>query len=82
MYAESQIMARKLLKLRGGEDLATPGFRSSQPMNREFQARFTAILLGLLTLTAIIFAVSMGLFGGIAPAWHASRREILAALRD
>ena len=24
----------------------------------------------------------MGLFGGIAPAWHASRREILAALRD
>jgi len=33
-------------------------------------------------ITAIIFAVSMGLMGGIAPAWHASRREILAALRD
>jgi len=33
-------------------------------------------------LVAIAFAVSMGLFGGIAPAWHASRREILAALRD
>jgi ABC-type antimicrobial peptide transport system permease subunit len=31
---------------------------------------------------AIIFAVIMGLFGGIFPAWHASRREILAALRD
>ena len=39
------------------------------------------ITLGVM-ITAIIFAVSMGLFGGIAPAWHASRREILAALRD
>ena len=27
-----------------------------QPMNREFQARFTAILLGLLTVAAIVFA--------------------------
>lgn len=33
-------------------------------------------------ITALLFAVSMGLFGGIAPAWHAARREILAALRD
>lgn len=33
-------------------------------------------------ITAVAFAVSMGLFGGIAPAWHASRKEILAALRD
>ena len=33
-------------------------------------------------LTSLAFAVIMGLFGGIAPAWHASRREILAALRD
>jgi putative ABC transport system permease protein len=33
-------------------------------------------------ITAIVFAVTMGLFGGIAPAWHASRKEILAALRD
>jgi ABC-type antimicrobial peptide transport system permease subunit len=33
-------------------------------------------------ITAILFAVTMGLLGGIAPAWHASRREILAALRD
>jgi len=39
------------------------------------------ITLGVM-ITAIIFAVTMGLFGGIAPAWHASRREILAALRD
>ena len=39
------------------------------------------ITLGVM-LVAVAFAVSMGLFGGIAPAWHASRREILAALRD
>jgi len=39
------------------------------------------ITLGVM-ITAIMFAVTMGLFGGIAPAWHASRREILAALRD
>jgi putative ABC transport system permease protein len=32
--------------------------------------------------SAVIFAVIMGLFGGIAPAWHAARREILASLRD
>jgi putative ABC transport system permease protein len=39
------------------------------------------ITLGVI-ITAIVFAVTMGLFGGIAPAWHASRKEILAALRD
>jgi putative ABC transport system permease protein len=39
------------------------------------------ITLGVM-FTAVVFAVTMGLFGGIAPAWHASRREILAALRD
>jgi S1-C subfamily serine protease len=27
-----------------------------QPMNREFQARFTVILLGLLTVAAVVFA--------------------------
>jgi putative ABC transport system permease protein len=31
---------------------------------------------------AVIFAVIMGLVGGMAPAWHAARRNILAALRD
>src|SRR5229473_3275801 len=31
---------------------------------------------------AIGFAVIMGLFGGIAPAWHAARQNILTALRD
>jgi putative ABC transport system permease protein len=43
-----------------------------------FSVRITLAVM----ITAILFAVSMGLFGGIAPAWHASRREILAALRD
>ena len=33
-------------------------------------------------VTAIIFAIVMGLIGGVAPAWGAARREILAALRD
>jgi len=32
--------------------------------------------------SAVVFALVMGLFGGIAPAWHAARREILASLRD
>jgi putative ABC transport system permease protein len=32
--------------------------------------------------SALLFAMVMGLVGGIFPAWHASRREILSALRD
>jgi len=32
--------------------------------------------------TAVGFAAFMGLIGGIAPAWHASRQNILNALRD
>ena len=28
----------------------------AQPMNREFQARFTVIFLGLLTVAAVVFA--------------------------
>jgi putative ABC transport system permease protein len=43
-----------------------------------FSLRMTPGVVG----TAVIFAVVMGLFGGIAPAWHAARREILASLRD
>jgi len=31
---------------------------------------------------AVVFAVVMGLMGGVAPAWSAARRDILAALRD
>ncbi|HUK47063.1 MAG TPA: ABC transporter permease [Terriglobales bacterium] len=33
-------------------------------------------------ISAVIFAIAMGLIGGVAPAWGAARREILAALRD
>jgi ABC-type antimicrobial peptide transport system permease subunit len=33
-------------------------------------------------INAIIFAVVMGLIGGVAPAWNAARKEILASLRD
>lgn len=43
-----------------------------------FSLRMTPSVVG----SAVIFAVIMGLFGGIAPAWHAARREILASLRD
>lgn len=51
------------------------------------QTTFSEVVFGLqmtpLVVTyAILFALIMGLFGGIFPAWHASRREILAALRD
>src|SRR5437016_10863856 len=50
------------------------------------QVTFSEVVFGLqmtpgVVLAAIIFALVMGLFGGIFPAWHASRREILAALR-
>lgn len=51
------------------------------------QVTFSEVVFGLqmtpgVVTAAIIFALVMGLFGGIFPAWHASRREILAALRD
>lgn len=34
------------------------------------------------TIRAIIFALIMGFIGGLAPAWHAARQNILAALRS
>jgi putative ABC transport system permease protein len=43
-----------------------------------FSLRMTPAVVGV----AVGFAVIMGLFGGMAPAWHAARRDILAALRD
>lgn len=51
------------------------------------QVTFSEVVFALrmtpgVILTAIVFATIMGLFGGIFPAWHASRREILASLRD
>jgi putative ABC transport system permease protein len=44
----------------------------------EFSMRITLQVV----VTAVIFAVAMGLIGGVAPAWGAARKEILAALRD
>jgi putative ABC transport system permease protein len=51
------------------------------------QVTFSEVVFGLqmtpgVVAAAIVFALIMGLLGGIFPAWHASRREILAALRD
>jgi putative ABC transport system permease protein len=43
-----------------------------------FSLRLTPEVLG----TAVAFAVVMGLFGGMAPAWLAARQNIVAALRD
>jgi putative ABC transport system permease protein len=43
-----------------------------------FSLRLTPMVIG----SALLFAMVMGLVGGIFPAWHASRRKILAALRD
>ena len=43
-----------------------------------FSLRMTPRVVG----SAVLFAVIMGLFGGIAPAWHAAQRQILASLRD
>jgi putative ABC transport system permease protein len=46
------------------------------------EAVFRLRMTPLVVSWAIIFAVVMGVLGGLAPAWHASRREILASLRD
>jgi putative ABC transport system permease protein len=42
---------------------------------------FSLQMTPVVVAVAVIFAVAMGLFGGFAPAWHASRQDILAALR-
>jgi len=44
----------------------------------EFSMRITLSVV----VNAVIFAVVMGLIGGVAPAWNAARREILASLRS
>jgi ABC-type antimicrobial peptide transport system permease subunit len=44
----------------------------------EFSMRITLQVV----IYAVVFAVTMGFIGGVAPAWGAARREILAALRD
>ena len=43
-----------------------------------FSLQMTPVVIA----AAVGFAVVMGLFGGIAPAWHAARQNILTALRD
>jgi len=43
-----------------------------------FSLRMTPAVVG----GAVLFAVAMGLLGGIAPAWQAARKDILNALRD
>jgi len=43
-----------------------------------FSLRMTPTVI----LTAILFGVVMGLLGGFAPAWHAARQDIIAALRS
>jgi putative ABC transport system permease protein len=43
---------------------------------------FTMQITLSVVITAVVFAIFMGLIGGVAPAWGAARREILAALRD
>src|SRR5580698_9170590 len=63
---------RKCKKLEGGSELAfyraeiphtgasklmlVSASPSAQPMNREFQARFTVIVIGLVTFAAVVFA--------------------------
>jgi putative ABC transport system permease protein len=43
-----------------------------------FHMRMTPAIV----IAAVAFSAFMGLIGGIAPAWQASRQDILAALRD
>jgi putative ABC transport system permease protein len=43
-----------------------------------FSLRMTPVVV----TSAVVFAIVMGLLGGIAPAWQASRKDILGALRD
>ena len=42
---------------------------------------FSLHMTARVVITAVVFALIMGLAGGFAPAWHASRQNILTALR-
>jgi len=42
---------------------------------------FALRITPLVAMRAIIFALVMGFVGGLAPAWHAARQNILSALR-
>jgi putative ABC transport system permease protein len=43
---------------------------------------FSLRMTPMVVLSAVIFALVMGFFGGLAPAWHAARQNILTALRE
>jgi putative ABC transport system permease protein len=45
------------------------------------EAIFSLRMTSQVVLSAVIFAVVMGLVGGMAPAWHAARQNMLNALR-
>lgn len=45
------------------------------------EAVFSLNMTPHVVVVAVLFAVIMGLLGGIAPAWHAARQNILTALR-
>jgi putative ABC transport system permease protein len=50
------------------------------------QVTFSEVVFALritprVAINAVIFALVMGFIGGLAPAWHAARQNILAALR-
>ena len=45
------------------------------------EAVFSLQMTPHVAIVAVIFAMTMGLLGGIAPAWHAARQNILTALR-
>ena len=42
---------------------------------------FSLQLTGRVMITAVVFALVMGLLGGFAPAWQAARQDILTSLR-
>jgi putative ABC transport system permease protein len=42
---------------------------------------FSLQLTGRVVITAVVFALVMGLLGGFAPAWQAARQDILTSLR-
>lgn len=42
---------------------------------------FSLHLTARVVITAVVFALVMGLAGGFAPAWHAARQDILTSLR-
>ena len=51
------------------------------------QVTFSEVVFSLqmtwpVVVSAVAFALIMGVLGGFAPAWHAARRDILSALRD